>query len=128
MGSTLLHKALATLEEIRQICNQHDLADDAGSKFKQVMAVQVNTLPTNTPTSFLMYFTTAKGLGNGFPIGAVMTQGRGVGVLTAGNHGSTYSGLALGSRVVYTIIDIMQKENIVQNAAEQGCLHGRTTA
>jgi len=64
--------------------------------------------------------TTAKGLGNGFPIGAVMTQGRGVGVLTAGNHGSTYSGTALGSRIVYTILDIMQKENIVANAAEKG--------
>jgi acetylornithine aminotransferase len=63
--------------------------------------------------------TTAKGLGNGFPIGAVMTQGR-CRCWTAGNHGSTYSGSALGSRVVYTIIDIMQKENIVQNAAEQG--------
>ncbi len=49
-----------------------------------------------------------------------MTQGRGVGVLTAGNHGSTYSGTALGSRVVYTILDIMQKENIVANAATKG--------
>ena len=64
--------------------------------------------------------TTAKGLGNGFPIGAVMTQGRGVGVLTAGNHGSTYSGSALGSRVVYTVIDLIQKENLVENAAHMG--------
>ena len=64
--------------------------------------------------------TTAKGLGNGFPIGAVMTQGRGVGVLTAGNHGSTYSGTHLGSRVVYTVLDLIQKENIVENAAEIG--------
>ena len=64
--------------------------------------------------------TTAKGLGNGFPIGAVMTQGRGVGVLTAGNHGSTYSGTALGSRVVYTVIDLIQKENLVENAAKMG--------
>ena len=64
--------------------------------------------------------TTAKGLGNGFPIGAVMTQGRGVGVLTAGNHGSTYSGTALGSRVVYTVIDVIEKENLVENAANMG--------
>ena len=64
--------------------------------------------------------TTAKGLGNGFPIGAVMTQGRGVGVLSAGNHGSTYSGTHLGSRIVYTVIDLIQKENIVANAAEIG--------
>ncbi len=51
-----------------------------------------------------------------------MTQGRGMGVLTAGNHGSTYSGTALGSRVVYTIIDTIQKENLDENAANMGRL------
>ena len=64
--------------------------------------------------------TMGKPMGNGFPIGAVMTQGRGVGVLTAGNHGSTYSGTPLGSRVVYTVIDTIQKENAVENAAVVG--------
>lgn len=49
-----------------------------------------------------------------------MTQGRGVGVLTAGNHGSTYSGTHLGSRIVYTVIDLIQKENIMSNVNEIG--------
>jgi acetylornithine aminotransferase len=39
--------------------------------------------------------TTAKGLGNGFPVGAVMTQGKAVGLLGAGSHGSTYGGTVL---------------------------------
>ena len=107
------------LEEIRHICNQHnwlmmlDEVQTGNGRTGQYFAYQhTNIIPD--------VLTTAKGLGNGFPIGAVMTQGRGVGVLTAGNHGSTYSGTALGSRVVYTVIDLMQKENIVTNAAKIG--------
>ena len=64
--------------------------------------------------------TTAKGLGNGFPVGAVMTQGKAVGLLGAGSHGSTYGGTVLGSRVVYTVIDTLQNENAVENAAKAG--------
>jgi acetylornithine aminotransferase len=107
------------LEEIRQLCNQHNwlmMLDEVqtgnGRTGKYFAYQHTNIVPD--------VLTTAKGLGNGFPIGAVMTQGRGVGVLTAGNHGSTYSGTALGSRIVYTILDIIQKENIVANAAEKG--------
>ena len=118
-GVNTAPQGFSYLEEIRQICNQHnwlmmlDEVQTGNGRTGEYFAYQhTNIIPD--------VLTTAKGLGNGFPIGAVMTQGRGVGVLTAGNHGSTYSGSALGSRVVYTIIDIMQKENIVQNAAEQG--------
>lgn len=118
-GVNTAPQGFSYLEEIRQICNQHNwlmMLDEVqtgnGRTGKYFAYQHTNIVPD--------VLTTAKGLGNGFPIGAVMTQGRGVGVLTAGNHGSTYSGTALGSRVVYTIIDIMQKENIVANAAEKG--------
>lgn len=118
-GVNTAPQGFSYLEDIRQICNQHNwlmMLDEVqtgnGRTGKYFAYQHTNIIPD--------VLTTAKGLGNGFPIGAVMTQGRGVGVLTAGNHGSTYSGTALGSRVVYTILDIMQKENIVANAAEKG--------
>jgi acetylornithine/N-succinyldiaminopimelate aminotransferase len=118
-GVNTAPQGFSYLEEIRQICNQHNwlmMLDEVqtgnGRTGKYFAYQHTNIIPD--------VLTTAKGLGNGFPIGAVMTQGRGVGVLTAGNHGSTYSGTALGSRVVYTVIDIIQRENLVQNAAEQG--------
>src|SRR5690606_36714139 len=118
-GVNTAPQGFSYLEEIRQICNQHNwlmMLDEVqtgnGRTGKYFAYQHTNIIPD--------VLTTAKGLGNGFPIGAVMTQGHGVGVLTAGNHGSTYSGTALGSRVVYTILDIMQKENIVANAAEKG--------
>ena len=118
-GVNTAPQGFSYLEEIRQLCNQHhwlmmlDEVQTGNGRTGQYFAYQhTNIVPD--------VMTTAKGLGNGFPIGAVMTQGRGVGILTPGNHGSTYSGSALGSRVVYTIIDLMQKENIVANAAEIG--------
>jgi len=118
-GVNTAPQGFSYLEEIRQICNQHNwlmMLDEVqtgnGRTGKYFAYQHTNIIPD--------VLTTAKGLGNGFPIGAVMTQGHGVGVLTAGNHGSSYSGTALGSRVVYTILDIMQKENIVANAAEKG--------
>ena len=118
-GVNTAPQGFSYLENIRRICNQHnwlmmlDEVQTGNGRTGKFFAYQhTNIVPD--------VLTTAKGLGNGFPIGAVMTQGRGVGVLTAGNHGSTYSGTALGSRVVYTVIDTIQKENLVENAAKMG--------
>ncbi|WP_180114898.1 MULTISPECIES: aspartate aminotransferase family protein [unclassified Acinetobacter] len=118
-GVNTAPQGFSYLEDIRRICNQHNwlmMLDEVqtgnGRTGKYFAYQHTNIIPD--------VLTTAKGLGNGFPIGAVMTQGRGVGVLTAGNHGSTYSGTALGSRVVYTVIDTIQKENLVENAANMG--------
>ncbi len=118
-GVNTAPQGFSYLEDIRRICNQHnwlmmlDEVQTGNGRTGKFFAYQhTNIVPD--------VLTTAKGLGNGFPIGAVMTQGRGVGVLTAGNHGSTYSGTALGSRVVYTVIDTIQKENLVENAAKMG--------
>ncbi|QCO21713.1 acetylornithine/succinylornithine family transaminase [Acinetobacter cumulans] len=118
-GVNTAPQGFSYLEDIRRICNQHNwlmMLDEVqtgnGRTGKYFAYQHTNIVPD--------VLTTAKGLGNGFPIGAVMTQGRGVGVLTAGNHGSTYSGTLLGSRVVYTVIETIQKENLVANAAEKG--------
>ena len=118
-GVNTAPQGFSYLEQIRHLCNQHNrlmMLDEVqtgnGRTGKYFAYQHTNIVPD--------VLTTAKGLGNGFPIGAVMTQGRGVGVLTAGNHGSTYSGTTLGSRVVYTVIDLIQKENIIENAATIG--------
>ena len=118
-GVNTAPQGFSYLEEIRHICNQHnwlmmlDEVQTGNGRTGQYFAYQHTSIVPDV-------LTTAQGLGNGFPIGAVMTQGRGVGVLTAGNHGSTYSGSPLGSRVVYTVIDTIQKENLVDNASQMG--------
>lgn len=64
--------------------------------------------------------TTAKGLGNGFPIGAAMVSGRARDLFQVGSHGSTYGGTPLGSRVVHTVYDILANSNVMQNAVTEG--------
>ena len=118
-GINTAPQGFSYLEEVRDLCNQHqclmmlDEIQTGNGRTGQYFAYQHTSAVPDV-------LTTAKGLGNGFPIGAVMTQGRGAGILTAGNHGSTYSGTTLGSRIVYTVIDLIEKENIVENAAKIG--------
>ncbi|MBP6496016.1 MAG: aspartate aminotransferase family protein [Psychrobacter sp.] len=64
--------------------------------------------------------TTAKGLGNGFPVGACMVHGRANGLFGAGSHGSTYGGTPLASRVVHSVYDVLANSDIMQNAVSEG--------
>lgn len=57
--------------------------------------------------------TLAKGLGNGFPIGACLAQGEAADLFTAGTHGSTFGGNALACRVALTVIDTIKQENLL---------------
>ncbi|WP_432480578.1 aspartate aminotransferase family protein [Moraxella sp. ZY200743] len=63
--------------------------------------------------------TTAKGLGNGFPVGACMVAGRAVGLFGYGSHGSTYGGTPLGSRIVCAVYDELT-DAVLDNAKKQG--------
>lgn len=64
--------------------------------------------------------TTAKGLGNGFPVGACMVRGRANGLFGAGSHGSTYGGTPLASRVVHSVYDILANSDVMANAVTEG--------
>jgi len=118
-GINTAPQGFSYLEEVRHLCNQHnwlmmldEIQTGNGRTGKYFAYQHTNIIPD--------VLTTAKGLGNGFPVGAVMTQGKAVGLLGPGSHGSTYGGTVLGSRVVYTVIDTIQKENAVENAAVVG--------
>ena len=64
--------------------------------------------------------TTAKGLGNGFPVGACMVRGRANGLFGAGSHGSTYGGTPLASRVVHSVYNVLANSDIMTNAVTEG--------
>lgn len=64
--------------------------------------------------------TTAKGLGNGFPVGACMVSGRANGLFGAGSHGSTYGGTPLASRVVHSVYDVLTNSDVMANAVTEG--------
>lgn len=64
--------------------------------------------------------TTAKGLGNGFPVGACMVSGRAKDLFGAGSHGSTYGGTPLASRVVHSVYDVLTNTDIMENSVREG--------
>jgi acetylornithine aminotransferase len=64
--------------------------------------------------------TLAKGLGSGVPIGACLAAGKAAHVLKPGTHGSTFGGGPLACRAGIATLDIMEQENLLQNAARMG--------
>lgn len=64
--------------------------------------------------------TLAKGLGNGFPIGACLARGAAAELFSPGRHGSTFGGNPLACRVGCTVLDIMEGDAIPERAATLG--------
>ncbi len=64
--------------------------------------------------------TLAKGLGNGFPIGACLARGAAANVLQPGSHGSTFGGNPLASVAALTTLSIIEEENLLPRAAAMG--------
>lgn len=65
-------------------------------------------------------FTLAKGLGSGFPVGAMVAKEELREGFSAGSHGSTFGGTPIATAVVKATIETMVEENIPANAAKQG--------
>ncbi|MCP1515259.1 aspartate aminotransferase family protein [Pseudomonas rhodesiae] len=64
--------------------------------------------------------TLAKGLGNGVPIGACLARAGVARLFTPGSHGSTFGGNPLACRVSCTVLDIIEEQGLLHNAAQQG--------
>jgi len=62
----------------------------------------------------------AKGLGNGIPIGACLARGKAADLFTPGSHGSTFGGNPLACRVGCTVLEIIEEQGLLENAAVQG--------
>ena len=64
--------------------------------------------------------TLAKGLGNGFPIGACLARGAAAQAFKPGNHGSTFGGNPLACVAALTTLAIIEDEKLVERAAKLG--------
>ena len=64
--------------------------------------------------------TTAKGLGNGVPIGACLAKGAAAETLSPGTHGSTFGGNPLATAAALAVIDTIEKEQLCKRAAVLG--------
>ena len=64
--------------------------------------------------------TTAKGLGNGVPIGACLARGAAAKVFSAGNHGSTYGGNPLACATSLAVVNTLIEQDLLSNATAMG--------
>ncbi len=107
------------LPALRQLCDQHDwllmldeIQTGMGRTGKWFAYQHYNFLPD--------VCTLAKGLANGFPIGATLARGKAATLFTPGKHGSTFGGNPLACRAALATIDVIRKENIPAAAATHG--------
>lgn len=107
------------LEQLRALCDQHDwllMLDEiqtGNGRTGKYFAYQHTAIKPDV-------LTTAKGLGNGFPVGACLVRDKAYDLFAAGNHGSTFGGTPLACRTVYAVIDSIQKEQAIENAEIMG--------
>ncbi|MGK3950637.1 acetylornithine transaminase [Microbacterium sp. K2] len=64
--------------------------------------------------------TLAKGIGGGFPIGALVTYGAASSLFTPGSHGSTFGGNPLATAVADAVLTEIESAGLVDNAARRG--------
>ena len=64
--------------------------------------------------------TVAKGIGGGFPIGALITYGEASELFYPGTHGSTFGGNALATAVAGAVLDEIERADLVTNARIRG--------
>ncbi len=62
----------------------------------------------------------AKGLGGGFPIGALLVREELAAALPPGTHGSTFGGNALASRAARTVLEVIERDGLVDQVAARG--------
>lgn len=107
------------LNLLREICSQHDwllMLDEVqtgNGRTGKYFAYQHNGIVPDVVT-------TAKGLGNGFPIGACLAKGIAADLFQPGNHGSTYGGSPLACATAQTVVDTLVQENLIERAAVLG--------
>ncbi|MCH2156764.1 MAG: aspartate aminotransferase family protein [Opitutales bacterium] len=60
----------------------------------------------------------AKGLGGGFPIGAIWVSDAHAHLFTPGTHGTTFGGSPLAAEAALATLDVLEEEHIIQHVQE----------
>ena len=62
----------------------------------------------------------AKGLGGGFPIGAIWVEDSRTALFTPGSHGTTFGGSPLACSAAHAVLDVIEKEDLTARAKQLG--------
>ncbi|MEG0799989.1 MAG: aspartate aminotransferase family protein [Citrobacter sp.] len=108
----------AFLQGLRELCDRHN----ALLIFDEV---QTGVGRTGELYAYMHYgvtpdlLTTAKALGGGFPIGALLATEHCASVMTVGTHGTTYGGNPLASAVAGKLLDIVNTPEILNGVKQR---------
>jgi acetylornithine/N-succinyldiaminopimelate aminotransferase len=110
---------------LRKLCDERDLLllfDEVQAghfrtgKFQSWQRILENEDVDLVPDAVAM----AKSLGGGFPMGVFWVREKFGNVLSAGSHASTFGGTPLACAVALKIFDVIERENLAQNARSLG--------
>ena len=107
------------LDNLREVCDANgwllmlDEVQTGNGRTGKLFAFQHGNLLPDV-------ITTAKGLGNGMPIGACIARGAAADVLVAGTHGSTFGGNFLACAAANAVLDELTEGGVIERAAELG--------
>ncbi|MBT0722168.1 aspartate aminotransferase family protein [Rosenbergiella collisarenosi] len=106
------------LTGLRQLCDQHqallifDEVQTGMGRTGKLFAYQHSTVTPDILTS-------AKALGGGFPISAMLTREDIARVMTPGTHGTTYGGNPLACAVAEASLDIINNPQLLEGVAQR---------
>jgi acetylornithine/N-succinyldiaminopimelate aminotransferase len=109
----------AYFKELRELCDRHDallILDE----------IQSGIARTGKMFAFQHYdvkpdiITSAKALGGGFPIGAVIAREKVASAISHGEHGTTYGGNPLACAASIAALSVIIDNNLAEQATEKG--------
>ncbi|PHR85165.1 MAG: aspartate aminotransferase family protein [Colwellia sp.] len=110
------------IQGLRELCNEHnallifdEVQTGAGRLGELYAYMDLGVIPD--------ILTSAKGLGGGFPIGAMLTTTAIAKHLTIGTHGSTYGGNPLACAVAEAVIDTINTPEILAGVKAKAQLY-----
>ena len=107
----------AFLQKIQQLCNENNavfIADEIQSGFGRSGKFFAHQHAGVTPDIISM----AKGMGNGFPVAGILISPKFK--ASYGLLGTTFGGNFLACAATKAVLDVIEKENLLQNAQEVG--------
>jgi acetylornithine/N-succinyldiaminopimelate aminotransferase len=104
---------------LRRLCDQHNLLlliDEVQSGIGRTGKFYAHEHAGVRPDAIAM----AKGLGGGFPIGAIWVGEGAAELFQPGSHGSTFGGTPLACAAGLAVLDVIEKEKLLAHVSTQG--------
>jgi len=107
------------LDRLRELCDRHgwllmlDEVQSGMGRTGHFFSFQANAIQPDVVTL-------AKGLGNGFPVGACLARDAAARVLRPGTHATTFGGSPLACRVAQTVVETIQRDRLADRASRMG--------